>query len=138
MDPNLGPVLVGLSAGIILLGMVASFSQSQAPVPLGPLDTQRPRYQFGDAAIKIALQNVTQDPEFRGKDLIINYYRDYGVGYSPDSDVKAPASCPMNRCAYVAFYERDEPSRWVVSVIVNMDSKQVVFISKASNVSITD
>ena len=136
MDDNLAPVLLGLSAGIIFIGILALAlftNQIQVPTEFGPLDTQRPMRQFGDAAIMIALQNVTLDKEFSGKDLIVSYYRDMGVGYAIDNAENANGTCPMNHCALVIFADRNEPEVALVSVIVNMDSKQVVYITKVSD-----
>ena len=70
----------------------------------------------------IALENMALQEEFRGKELIVKYYRDWGVGYRIDDN----DACPMNRCALVIFANRTEPERSLVSVFVNMDSKKVV------------
>ena len=122
MDHGFAPVLLGLSIGIIFIGVVASIGQSPSSSPFGPLDTQMPRNQFGEVAILIALQNITLQEEFRGKELIVKYYRDWGVGYGIDDN----GACPMNHCALVIFADRSVPERSLVSVFVNMDLKKVV------------
>ena len=58
MDHGLPPVLLGLSIGVIFIGIVASLGQSSNSPPFGPFDTQRTHNQFGDAAITIALENM--------------------------------------------------------------------------------
>ena len=122
MDHGLPPVLLGLSIGVIFIGIVASLGQSSNSPPFGPLDTQRPHNQFGDAAITIALENMALQEEFRGKELIVKYYRDWGVGYRIDDN----DTCHMNRCALVIFADSTEPDRSLVSVFVDMDSTKVV------------
>lgn len=131
MDRSIAPVLMGLGAGTIFLAIVASMSQSQSTKPFGPLDTQRPHNQFGNDAIMIAIQNLTAKEEFKGKELVVEYYRDLGVGYS-DGDKEV---CPMNHCALIIFGDKTEPDSPQVSVIVNMDSRQVVHILKPQSTS---
>ena len=129
MDQSLAPVLLGVGTGIILIAIVVSISQSQATVPLGPLDTQRPRSQFGDTAIQIALQNDTLQQEFSGSEIVITSYRDWGVAHSY-------YDCPINWCAHITFADKSD-TRKSVAVLVNMNSSKVVEIRAANSLLIS-
>jgi hypothetical protein len=105
-----GPVLLGLGVGIAFLVLIALF--------LGP---QR---QFGNAAIKIALQNSTLQEIFEGEEQVISYYDDWSP---PGRDY----DCPIKRCALIVFFDKAEPddlTKYTARVFVNMNSRNVVAI----------
>jgi hypothetical protein len=141
IDGTFGAALLGLGSGILflaILGFTLTSNQIQEPigqtVPVFTTEHPPPTRQFGDAAIRIALANVTQEEGFEGKELIVFFYRDHGVGFNMDNNTNVTGTCPMNHCALVVFADREQPKISLVSVIVNMDSKQIVHMVKASDI----